>query len=161
MISIDPGVGGTGYAVWEQSEVFTTANLLTFGTLHFKTGQTEWLEKAQTITGLLEHLMAEHPLKMFVIEYPNFMQGSGGRMVAASGDLVKLSVLTGMLINVGSRQCRTIRLVSPNEWKGQLPKSVTASRIKRTMGWTSKQTLKPSDHALDAIGIGLWAQGRF
>jgi hypothetical protein len=153
MISVDPGVTGTGYAIWKERR------LLDVGTLHFRKEQTNWLDRARTVVGLLEHIMASCALTTFVIEYPNFMQGSGGRMVAASGDLVKLSVLTGMMVNVGCRQCRNVRLVSPNEWKGQLPKDVCQSRIIKAMPGMGME--KISNHAYDAIGIGLWAQGRF
>jgi hypothetical protein len=44
-------------------------------------------------------------------------------------------------------------LVTPNEWKGNLPKEVVAARCEAQFGFTV------GNHEQDAIGMGLSAQG--
>ena len=79
-------------------------------------------------------------------------------VVAASGDLVKLSLLTGSLLNVARVAGFTPSLVKPSEWKGQLPKVIAHDRIARIL---KKDLNGMSEHARDAIGIGLFALGKF
>jgi len=163
LISVDPGVGGTGWAVWKSSSVFKTGNLINYGVIHSKDSSSNWMERAGSIVLQFNHVLDTYLLsedKKVVLEFPNFMQGSGGRMVAARGDLVKLSVLTGMLMTCVLAHKAKIQIVSPVQWKGQLPKWVASSRVREIL----KDRIgnkKISDHAMDAIGIGLWAEGKF
>jgi Holliday junction resolvasome RuvABC endonuclease subunit len=162
MISVDPGVGGTGWAVWKLSDTFKTGNLINYGVLHYKNTSSNWIERTENIVLQFNHLLDIYLLSedTVVIEFPNFMQGSGGRMVAVRGDLVKLSVLTGMLMTCILAHKATVQIVSPVEWKGQLPKWVAASRVRKILK-SRIGNKKISEHAMDAIGIGLWAEGRF
>lgn len=154
MLSIDPGVGGTGFAVWQRGK------LTEAGTIHFDGNLIHWEDKARDILLKFSSLLRFHDVDDLVIEYPSFMGGTGGHMVASSGDLVKLAVLTGMITGSAILQGVAVEPVPVGNWKGQLPKAVCVNRIKKILpAWALLGKL--SDHAWDAIGIGLWKLGKF
>jgi hypothetical protein len=84
-------------------------------------------------------------------------QSARAQMMWKSGDLQHTLVFIGMV----AYHCEGIVLVKPSEWKGQLPKSVVERRLRVTLGNSVCRDLGIESHAWDAIGIGLWARGRF
>lgn len=78
-------------------------------------------------------------------------------MVARRGDLVKLTYLVGKFSSFLPTEPEDFILVRVVDWKGQLPKSVVARRVFKILPGLSSQ--KISDHAVDAIGIGLYLKG--
>jgi hypothetical protein len=157
IIAIDPGVGGTGYAI------FDNGILVKFGTV--KAIGNEWLYKCSNILFLLDgQINGFYQVEKVLIECPQFMSGSSGRMVAARGDLVKLTLLTGMILQkfMVKYGVSAIELVEPSKWKGQLPKSVCNNRVLKILkSKNNSLPLKFDDHGLDAVGIGLWKLGEF
>jgi hypothetical protein len=88
-----------------------------------------------------------------VIEYPAFMPGTaGGMMVAARGDLVKLTILVGYLSSAFHWQ--GVQLIPVHKWKGQLPKRIVEQRITAVLRSPLVKTLKKDEW--DAVGIGLY-----
>jgi hypothetical protein len=77
-----------------------------------------------------------------------------GYAVAASGDLVKLSCLVGMIAGLCKAMGIIIYLVPVAKWKGQLTKEAVIYRIEKILG---KCTYEKDEW--DAVGIGLWAKG--
>lgn len=64
--------------------------------------------------------------------------------------------------------CDSVRFAFPREWKGQMPKDVSHRLIDKRLSEAEKEvrdTLPKAKtilhNGLDAIGIGLWAVGRF
>lgn len=152
-MSIDPGVSGTGWALWNESM------LLKCGTLHYKYTAEEWLQKARQICFEFERIFRGEMVEEFVFEYPVFMRGYGGYTTASTGSLIKLAVLTGMLISLAMEsKMADVVLVEPSQWKGQLPKKVCENRIRKILPNLAR---KHSNHAIDAIGLGLWRAGLF
>ena len=156
MLSVDPGIH-TGWALWG------AARLYEYGTINFDGNLLHWEDKARDVSikfdNLFKHISGPENIKEVVIEFPGYMAGTGGHMVATSGDLVKLAVITGMLMNCAMMNGASVEPVPVNRWKGQLPKEVCHERIKKVLKDT--QFEKTSSHSLDAIGIGLWKLGRF
>lgn len=77
-------------------------------------------------------------------------------------DRAILCVRAGILIgSVRSRVGIPLRLVTPRDWKGNLPKKVSheRARAKLTEAEVALLAGKPHD-SWDAVGIGLWALGR-
>lgn len=88
-----------------------------------------------------------------VIEFPAVWSTSSKSIASNySGDLLKLSFLVGVLYQ-GLRVPNKY-LVSPQGWKGQLPKDVVIQRIKKQ--WPNLHDIP--DHAADAVGMGLFFQ---
>ncbi len=92
-----------------------------------------------------------------VCEIPHTGEGR-----ATKGDIIKLAVRAGMAI--GSFRCvgaPTLRLVTPNDWKGNLPKAVSHKRIRAKLTEAEIALLRGLPHdSWDAVGIGLWALGQ-
>lgn len=87
-----------------------------------------------------------------VMEFPEYHQSLGGTVTAKSGSLVKLSWFVGVLS--GGLSYESLELVTPTQWKGQLPKNIVIQRIKKRM-----PEVKAKSHDWDAIGLGLYWKG--
>jgi len=64
---------------------------------------------------------------------------------------------------------RVVLAVEPNEWKGQLPKHVVETRVRKRLDETETQTLLTGltdvraswqHNVIEAVGLGLWKLGR-
>ncbi|TXH19723.1 MAG: hypothetical protein E6R03_00140 [Hyphomicrobiaceae bacterium] len=89
-----------------------------------------------------------------VIEMPAFQSGATREMGWKTGDLQKLTLLVGYLC---AHDWGRVTLVTPFEWKGQLPKTVVMERIKRRLGAGECLRLGIERDGWDAVGIGLYA----
>ena len=160
LVAIDPGVGGTGIAVFIEG-VFSHSMLV-------KPDRKDpsFENRAQCVAGgVLELLRELGPVSHLVVENPELQEGSRKGLAAKnSGGLLKLTLLTGMIIGAVASEFRTMTLVTPSAWKGQLPKDVSFSRVARAIGDPAKVEVLKKDrglHMADAVGIGLWALGEF
>lgn len=158
-LSIDPGVTGTGVALWSIRDwkrlcgPMECFNVYPSGD---KPTQRNWYTRGWDV---IEKVKASVPLgrvRWVYLEFPAYFQSAGGRVTARSGDLVKLSTFVGMLTGQLGRR---VYLVPVNDWKGDLSKSVVELRIRQLLGpevckgWTQ--------HTWDAVGIGLYMKGHF
>ena len=154
MVSIDPGLGGTGWASWAGSMLLGCESI-------------EGCERAGGAVSRLTFMelairrrivLIDAPAKV-VIEMPTMM-GSTSRGMAAmhTGELLWLSVLVGSIRSEAMAHKCEVQLVTPTAWKGQLSKAMVSRRIAKILPQNAKQIV---GHAWDAVGIGLWAQGRF
>jgi len=75
-----------------------------------------------------------------------------------TGDLQKLTFLVGVLAGY-FQSAVSFTPVTPNEWKGQLPKSVVIRRLQKRFGPGATQDWEKD--GWDAVGIGLWKLGKF
>ena len=163
-ICIDPGVANTGIAVLSPGPPL---RLLETKVLR-SSKDLGWVDRCYQIVRLFNQnflypltYMAPgtlgavgHPRTVTIyVEMPNVWGGSGrGYAAAASGDIVHLSALVGMIALQCRKSCAMFVEVGVGEWKGSLPKEVVVKRVKRAFGLT-----KIPNHAADAAGIGLWA----
>lgn len=149
-ITIDPGLTGTGYAIWE-----TDWALVENGVYTPKVAK-PLPQKRIDICESLIYTCSKHNVKHAYIEYPQMFGGNKGSMVAAKGDLVKLAALVGYIS--GCLAINNIKVwdVTVIEWKGQMTKEAVINRIKRLIPY-----VKAKSHDYDAIGIGLYIKGVF
>lgn len=101
-----------------------------------------------------------------VIERPQIYKGPLQK--GDPNDLTPLALLAGCLfarLGYGDQ-----RWIYPREWKGQLDKDVCAARVQNALSEVEtvvlaeglKKLRKTLHHnVLDAVGLGLWALGRF
>lgn len=147
-ITIDPGLSGTGYALWDDGW-----KLIESGVRNAPKDY-DWESKGFSIISDLEDIVEfNSEVRAGYIEFPAFFGSAGGATVASSGALVKLAWFVGV---VCARLKFTVELVEVRDWKGQLPKEVVIKRIKRIL-----PRVKAISHAWDAIGIGLYKRGDF
>lgn len=160
-LAIDPGVNGSGYAFFYNGDLKDTGVFSPRSTDH------EFYDKGLTVCekfeSLFQNLRLHYPINRLNaevhIEYPAFFGGASGSMVARRGDLVKLAWIVGMITEKAIQHYWTPILVPVNDWKGQLPKEVVVERIKED--YPEVENFNVKSHAWDAVGIGLYALGRF
>lgn len=156
ILAVDPGSNGTGWAILNEND----AHVIDFGTVHGHS--TDWHTKSMEILKEMSKIYSRISIGRVYIESPVFMRGHGGYTTASTGSLVKLAALFGALYFTSAMHHITIP-VEPSQWKGQLPKKTCNNRIKMIL--EQKRLYgnvgRVSTHALDAIGIGLWAVGEF
>lgn len=113
---------------------------------------------ANQIYGLIARQLDRHDWRLFnvFIELPIVIQSAVGDAAARRGDVVKLTLLTGAYTSVLWRLCHgDVEYVPVHAWKGQLPKTAVIRRIQKRI------VFKTSNHAWDAVGIGLYKKGHF
>lgn len=154
-MSVDPGLSGTGYAVWGRKPLGDREkpNLIEAGIL--KCSDPDYVQKLRSISEQFADLVTEVKPVVCFLEEPSFFQSAGGQVSASSGSLVKLSFLVGALFNVVEGSGFLCKLVPVNTWKGQLPKTLVAERIQAIMRRSFVS------HEYDAVGIGLHMLGKF
>lgn len=145
ILTIDPGISGTGWAVFSKQFVTPIAH----GIIYPK--EKEISKKFNYIVSYLQLIVKKMGVRQVYIEFPSYFQSAGGRVTAASGALVKLSNLVGAIMF--ALEAKPIKVA---QWKGQLPKEVVIKRIKKIL-----PNCKAKSHDWDAIGIGLYVLGRF
>lgn len=145
-MTVDPGTSGSGYAIWDSSW-----NLKCHGVVTPKAGT--WDSKKSIICAKLLAIASRYGVCKTWVEEPQKFGGVHGNMVAASGDLVKLSMFVGYFEGYIGIPCERVRVL---DWKGQLPKRVVEGRIKILI-----PGIQAKSHAWDAIGIGLYIKGVF
>lgn len=95
-----------------------------------------------------------------VVESQQIYPGSPVR----TSDLIDLAHAAGM---VAGRFEVAPEWVLPKKWKGNTPKAICTKRIEKCLTPEEVEALDPSvpkslrHNMLDAVGIGLWALGRF
>lgn len=94
-----------------------------------------------------------------VVEQPQFYPG--GRNKADVNDLLGLAWMTGLIC----AQYPAVVLVSPRDWRrGTAAKEFVAERTLARLDESERHIATRSRtrglHAVDAVGIGLWALGR-
>lgn len=149
-LSVDPGIRGTGYALWDGKLLKRTGI--------FASRSEDWLEAGGQVASQLHQFACKERVEAVYCEFPAYFQSAGAQVVARSGSLVKLAWFVGFLSALFITGFKTFRFVEVNEWKGQLPKDVVELRIRKIMG--EKVTKKFKTHIWDAVGIGLYVHGR-
>jgi Holliday junction resolvasome RuvABC endonuclease subunit len=152
LLCIDPGIRGTGLALFTLSEPYP-CKVQTI----VPNPKDSWNSRAyQCVTSFENFLMRHKNIAEVYLELPAFFAGTKrGIQAARNGDLVKLAMLTGMLYWVVISNSIEINTVDPIEWKGTRSKEASHKLIRNVLPHLDRNI---SEHALDAIGIGLYAK---
>ena len=101
-------------------------------------------------------------------EGPNFFDSDLGQTAARSGDLMKLLMAAGAVAGFFMGEGVPYHIVPVTTWLGQLKQRMVVKRIRRVLHpeeWTlatrHMTENKSEDHALYAVGVGLWHLGKF
>ena len=164
IMTVDPGLGGTGYAIWERTDFDKCVPPVESGSLapsDFPYCKDKpWWVAAFAIATTLRNRCQRFAVAAVYLEQPAFMEGGKGLAAARDGDLVKLTSLYGIIAghccDSGSRLFVPVPI---SEWKGNMPKDVCHPRIfKKLPGWKPGTS---TTHEVDAVGIGLYVKGFF
>lgn len=147
-MTVDPGLQGTGYAVWRYYDLTETGVIKPRGK--------EWWERAHEVAQIL-YLRCTDAIVVYV-EHMEYFGGSKN-LAWKTGDLQRTTYLEGCIAG-RFNEANTVIPIPVRDWKGQLPKDVVIRRIQRELGKETCEDLGIVTHAWDAVGIGLWAQNR-
>lgn len=157
--SLDIGLDGTGYAVWDRSTFLELQPPLYSGVITdvgVSPGAPWWV-RAETIRQTLFNELQRHGAICVYAEQPQFMEGGKGITSARKGDLIKLTTVFGMCAT-----CAQLFVPVPvSEWKGQLSKKITDERIMKKLGKFGWKPTTKTSHEMDAVGVGLFVKGYF
>lgn len=174
-MTVDPGLGGTGWALWSGAEPKTVIGRVQYplssGAITTDLPHDSWIRRVDDIAYQLMRVMYFHnPVKRLYVEQPEFFEGGKGMTAARRGDLVKLVTTFGAILgrcaqfsqspfDLDGHTCNFIP-VEIIKWKGNLDKAVCNERVaKRLPDFKPKRIV--STHEWDAIGIGLYLTGNF
>ncbi|RLB78176.1 MAG: hypothetical protein DRH24_14870 [Deltaproteobacteria bacterium] len=108
--------------------------------------------------------------ELLIIEGQQIYTGKGR---ARPNDLLKLAHVTGAILGAATPALgpSLVRIPTPREWKGNVPKPIHQERTCRALGWPCKRTqgytyptgsrgahFKPGEwkQVMDGIGLALW-----
>lgn len=160
VVSLDPGIRACGIAVW-RGEQLARADLV-------KNPVTKGLDghAMQSMVSAITHwLGAEESVSTAVVEFPKVYQRTRSK-----GDPNDLTVLAGVSMGFACAVRPGVVLrVFPSDWKGQMPEEATTARVRTRLDLFEAQCLKNAEerakslahNVVDAVGVGLWALGRF
>jgi hypothetical protein len=149
LLTIDPGLRGTGFVVWTRAGTPVRAGVLTPPRTY------EFQARALWLAFEVQRIVAPTKRDLVICEFPEYQASAARAMGWQTGDLQKLTFLTGVF--AGILYPGVFIPVTPSKWKGQLPKSVVEARVTKRLGRDTIRRLGIHTHAFDAAGIGLWA----
>lgn len=158
LLSIDPGLTRMGYARW--SDYSDIKTLCDAGAINTATRK-EWIQRGFSAVLKMQKSVPPTKVGVLVIEMPEYQSGRMESEAATrSGSIMKLAALVGMILH-GYETVQKRVLVTPAQWKGQLPKEVSHQRIADLLELTNRRWINDWKHmkhdTRDAIGIGLHA----
>lgn len=163
VLAIDPSLSSTGVAIFDpygMTHVLRSASLV-----KGDKPAAVLAERCHYVVSEILHGLAT-VVDVVVVERPRINAATHGSK-ADPDDLLKLAILCGAIAQAfQSRGCKVL-FIKPDAWKGQAPKEVTTARaVARLSDAEMRCVSLPSAAGLqhnvwDAVGIGLWATGRF
>lgn len=163
--AVDPGIRGCGVAIFSSS----APRLDWAGYVRNPMESGDNLDRSRSMARAV--VMEENELIRagivgcspiaLVVEWPRIYMP--GKSKGNNADLLYLTCVAGALAAWHGEQ---VRAVHPDAWKGQVPKTVMAGRIRMRLQPDEVARIRPcaaslEHNVLDAIGIGLWAVGRW
>lgn len=153
IVTIDPGVKGTGYAVWRGGLYWPRLEPPIASGVLSVDRDSSWSIRSAKMLREFYGLCKDYVPNRVICEYPEFFASGKGYASAAGGNLVKLAHLVGMFDGACVLSQCPFSMMPVREWKGQMSKQLVIQRIRKRLGKTYKS------HAADAVGIGLHCKG--
>lgn len=163
LLTLDPATHYTGYAYFE-SRGDSHMDLVQYGLMK-ATKKEEFDIRSLEIASKVRNFIIKQQCTEFALEFPEFQSGSRGAHAARQGDTLKLaflcgSLVTGWQLHVAQVMAKTRNevmlpmavILRPSQWKGQLPKQVSAARCRNTYNVHATKELEYNYS--DAIMIG-------
>lgn len=142
IVSVDPSINFCGVAVHTSK-----GKLIQYELLKPENKSDDYIVKSYSIVEQIELVMINYSNVQLILEVPTYWS-LAGFIARESGSIFKLSFLCGMICGLtGNTVCLT-----PDKWKGQLPKKVMKNRLK--IYYPNTPIIKLDHNILDAIGIG-------
>lgn len=150
LLAVDPGIRGTGLALFERGKLYPVKV-----TCITPVSYDDWQDRAKYVCTVFEEFIVLNKPTEIYLEQPAFFPTREGIFSAKGGDLVKLSMLMGMLYWISISYGAECSTVLPTAWKYRTNKEANHAYTLGKLPALPKR--KYTEHELDAIGIGLWA----
>lgn len=157
LISIDPSINNLGMAIWDlNSLVLDSCNpskLVMHKLVHpLKNCRDNEFEKSFSMLNQIREWKTKYLVNKIICEVPEHWAVAGFQ-ARETGSIAKLMFVCGMLYSLRN-EVEEMRLVTPREWKGQLPKKVVANRLQKDYEPYGISMTALNENVMDAIGIG-------
>lgn len=159
ILAVDPGITRPAIAIindrFGSEHVYTCDFRVLKGALDFPF-RLEILR--QKVQGFIDRnytrFISAYDRAFLVIEQPEHHNSLKGKKAEERGDIVKLSMTAGLFFTLfsGAHNFESRIFLTPSKWKGQVPKSVTRSRMEQLYG-SDVVSAKMSDDEVDALGL--------
>lgn len=123
-----------------------------FGVIHPKSNRLDpqyiWRDAFYQLKQQLGEQWPTH----LVLEWPTFFSSARGRIAAMRGHTIDLAGLVGFLVGRFGLKVNRVTLWKPEQWKGSVPKRVTAAKFIRLFGPAAVTAVNTHpDDTVDAI----------
>ncbi len=146
LMSIDPSINNLGVAVFEGQK------LILYKLLHpSKDCRDTPYDKAISLFNKIKDDIKVWSVRRLILEIPEYWAVAGFH-ARETGAIFKLTFVCGALCTLVN-DLEELKVVTPREWKGQLPKNVVANRL-RDSYLPDVDLTKINENVMDAIGIG-------
>jgi len=154
ILSIDPSILSLGIAIFDVNMRKKSAVLFCTKQISVpkKLEKAHWIDKLDHMVEavMIKAAVRKSPPDIVLIELPQvFTVGRRGGAAGNSESIMKLSSFVFAVRQELFNYVEVVKLIPVRTWKGQMPKSLTASRVKKHWGFTSQ-----CDDIVDAVGIG-------
>lgn len=158
VVTIDPGIRGTGLAIWSL-KTWKTATVPLATIVITPSSTRDWVEAISDIYEEIDKVWVTYNVQKAYCEFPQYFTAGVGHSATAKGDIHKLACLIGVFMGMMLEKGVTFTPVKVTTWKGQLPKKAVISRLKRREPFLENMNI--DSHAWDAVGIGFYLKGKF
>jgi len=159
-MTIDPGVNGTGVAIWDSHAGVPNNKIPIFANTMSIGGRMHWRNKVESYMHTILSILDVYSGCNYVyIEEPIYMESAKGQVSARSDALEKLIYCASFYAGYLTAMNQKVEFIRIIDWKGNMPKDVVERRIRKILGDSICENIH--NHAWDAVGIGLHLQGLF
>jgi Holliday junction resolvasome RuvABC endonuclease subunit len=150
-LSIDPSINNVGWSLFD-SKAETKQEAWLWGTIH-PTGANLEMRITDTIQQLSD-LFTWDVLDYLITERPAFFSSERGQIAAHMNYTIDLAAVAYYIAGWFHMDHRKHFAITANQWKGSVPKAVTARRFFASFPKVDVNTL--DEHAIDAVMLHKW-----
>lgn len=150
LMSIDPSINNLGLAIWDMKK---PANILMYKLVHPTIVSREnQYEKAWSMLDQLRQWKTTYSVTRIICEVPEVWNVAGFE-ARETGSMDKLNFVCGLLYSLRG-EVEEFKLVTPQQWKGQLKKKIMCERLFDHYIQYGIDLHKIDANVADGIGIG-------
>jgi hypothetical protein len=158
ILAIDPSVNNLGWACHNlnlgKNRYDIHSDAWRFGVIHPTMERTEIQYRWRNAFAKLKKRLGDWRPTHFASEYPTFFGSASGKIAAMQGYTLDLAGMVGYIAGRFGMPPDFITLWKPEQWKGSVPKHITAAKFVRLFGPKAERIVEScSDDVIDAIMI--------
>lgn len=159
LLAVDTALRASGVALFDSHGTLLCADTVVNDVGR---GAEAWVNVAASIRAYVQARTTTIVQRVIVEEMQVY---SRSKSKADPDDLLQNQGVAGALCGWYAAMGAAVLSVKPAAWKGQVPKDVVTARVRRRLTAPELEVVfdksATQHNALDAVGIGLWAVGRW